>query len=221
MPNGRSSLLPIFGIQTRCTGLGWYSPFLSFSWRLGNRRWLVSAYRRQRFPSAFFSLFPSATFFTALSRFSIFQTLSIRLNHLPPLIPLSRVANIRSVHTLASVQAHWGATSLPCLAFGTPGSSICPCISLTFPPSYPPWLHGRYSLPRYYGGSDSCPAPSSTRTGLLDYPSCISRHPVSTHPMRPCSGCASGSGQALPPLRLRSYRRFVGLRSLLAVSSVA
>src|SRR5438132_4114916 len=167
MPNGRSSLLPIFGIQTRCTGLGWYSPFLSFSWRLGNRRWLVCAYRRQRFPSAFFSLFPCAIFFTALSRFSIFQTLSIRLNHLPPLIPPSRVANIRSVHTLASVHAHRGATSLPCLANGTPGRVGCSSVAFTVPPSCPPWLHDRYSLHRCYEDSDSCPAPSRTRTGLL------------------------------------------------------
>jgi len=33
--------------------------------------------------------------------------------------------------------------------------------------------------------SDSCPAPSGTRTGLLDYRVCISRHSVSNHPMRP------------------------------------
>ena len=56
---------------------------------------------------------------------------------MPPLIPLSRVANIRSVHTLASVQPHWDETSLPCLAFGTPGRLNCPCVSFTFPPSYP------------------------------------------------------------------------------------
>ena len=142
-------------------------------------------------------------------------------DHLPPLIPLSRVANIRSVHTLASVHAHCGATSLPCLALGTPGRSSCPGVSFTFPPSYPPWLHGRYPLLRYDGGSDSCPAPSRTRTGILDYRSCTSRHPVSNHPMSPSPCHASGSGQASPPIRLASYRRFVGLRSLLAVSSVA
>src|SRR6267142_3873651 len=61
----------------------------------------------------------------ARCRFSIFHTLSIRLYHLPPLIPLSRVANMRSVHTLASVQAQCGGTSLPCLALGTPGRLIC------------------------------------------------------------------------------------------------
>ena len=126
----------------------------------------------------------------------------------------------RSIRSLPSTPiGAWA--SLPCLAFGTPGSSRCVCISLTFPPSYPPWLHGRYPLLRYYGGSDSCPAPSSTRTGILDYRSCISRHPVSTHPMRPWPGHASGSGQALPSIRFSSYRQFVGLRSLLAVSSVA
>jgi hypothetical protein len=39
--------------------------------------------------------------------------------------------------------------------------------------------------------------------------------------MRPRSGDALRSGQASPPIRLAGCRRFVGLRSLLAVSSVA
>src|SRR5687767_979339 len=39
--------------------------------------------------------------------------------------------------------------------------------------------------------------------------------------MRLCSGNASCSGQTWPPIRFSSYRRFFGLRSLLAVSSVA
>ena len=138
----------------------------------------------------------------ALCRFSIFQTLSIKLNHLPPVIPLSRVANIRSVHTLASVHSHWGGTSLPCLACGTPGRGICICVSFTFPPSYPPLLHGHYSLHRYYGGSDSCSAPSSTRAGILDSYARTSGHSVSNHSMRLRSGNASCSGRTWPPRRL-------------------
>ena len=94
--------------------------------------------------------------------------------------------------------------TLPCLASGTRGSLFCSGVSLMLPPSYPPWLHGHYPLHRYYEDSDSCPAPSSTRTGILDYPACISRHPVSTHPMRPCPGYASCSGQASPPFRFSS-----------------
>src|SRR6266436_6266540 len=39
--------------------------------------------------------------------------------------------------------------------------------------------------------------------------------------MRLRAGNASCSGQTWPPIRLSSYRRFFGLRSLLAVSSVA
>ncbi len=58
---------------------------------------------------------------------------------------------MRSVHTLASVQSHLWGTSLPCLAFGTPGSLICDCVSFTLPPSCPPWLHGHYPLRSYYG----------------------------------------------------------------------
>ena len=128
---------------------------------------------------------------------------------------------MRSVHTLASVHSHVGGTSLPCLACGTPGSLICSCVSLTPLPSCPPWLHGRYPLPRYYGDSDSCPAPSSTRTGLLDYLTCISGHSVSNHPMRPRPGYARRSGRASPPIRFPGYWRSFGLRSFLAVSSVA
>lgn len=128
---------------------------------------------------------------------------------------------MRSVHTAASVHSHWGGTSLPCLAFGTPGSCICSGVSFTRPPSCPPWLHGRYPLLRYYEDSDSCSAPSGTRTGILGSWACASRHSVSTHPMRPRSGYAFGSGQAWPPIRLGSYRRCFGLRSSLAVSSVA
>jgi hypothetical protein len=150
------------------------------------------------------------------------HTLSIKLNHLPPLIPLSRVSNMRSVHTLASVQSHFWGTSLPCLAFGTSGSRHCDCASFTPPPSCPPWLHGHYPLRRYYGDSDSCPAPSSTRTGLLDYRTCISRHSVSIHPMRPRSpAMLLVPGGLDPRFALGRYRRFFGLRSLLAVSSVA
>src|SRR6266446_5743631 len=95
----------------------------------GSCRALCSAYRRHLRPSGFFWLLPAATFWTARCRFSIFHTLSYRLYHLPPLIPLSRVANMRSVHTAASVHSHLGGTSLPCLALGTPGSLICSCVS--------------------------------------------------------------------------------------------
>jgi len=58
--------------------------------------------------------------------------------------------------------------TLPCLASGTCGSCICGLISLMLPSSYPPSLHARYAYRCYYEDSDSCPAPSSTRTGILD-----------------------------------------------------
>src|ERR1700740_1597697 len=63
---------------------------------------------------------------------------------------------MRSVHTLASVQAHFWGTSLPCLAFGTPGRGICNCVSFTLPLSCPPSLHGHYPFRCYYEDSDSC-----------------------------------------------------------------
>src|SRR5258708_3895488 len=98
-----------------------------------------------------------------------FVTLSLRLYHLPPSIPLSRVASMRSVQTSASVHAHWGATSLPCLARGTPGRLSCFGLSFTLSPSCPPSLHGRYSLHRYYGDSDSCAAPIEHRHRSPDF----------------------------------------------------
>ena len=129
---------------------------------------------------------------------------------------------MRSVHTLASVHSHWDGTSLPCLALGTPGSLICSCVCFTPPLSCPPWLHGRYPLHRYYGDSDSCPAPSRTRTGLLDYLTCISGHSVSNHPGAPafrrCFCFRAGLATDSPWF---GYRQFFGLRSFLAVSSVA
>ena len=94
---------------------------------------------------------------------------------------------MRWVHTLASVHSQWGGTSLPCLACGTPGRLICSCVGFTLSLSCPPWLHGRYPLQRYYGDSDPCSAPVGTRTGILDYGACTSRHSVSNHPMRPRS----------------------------------
>ena len=128
---------------------------------------------------------------------------------------------MRSVHTLASVQPHFGGTSLPCLACGTPGRVICSCVSFTPSPSCPPWLHDHYSLPRYYGDSDSCSAPSSTSAGLLDYGACTSGHSVSSHPMRPLPAMLQAPVGLGPRFAFRRYRRFFGLRSLLAVSSVA
>jgi len=129
---------------------------------------------------------------------------------------------MRWVHTLASVHSHCGATSLPCLAFGTPGRFICNCVCFTLPPSCPPWLHGRYPLHRYYGDSDSCSAPSSTRAGLLDSPAGTSRHSVSNHPMRPrLPAILSAPGELGHRFALDCSRRNFGLRTLLAVSSVA
>ncbi len=127
---------------------------------------------------------------------------------------------MRSVHTASSVHSHFGGTSLPCLAKGTPGSLICSCVSFTLPPSCPPSLHGRYPLHRYYEDSDSCSAPLRTRTGILGSCTDASGHSVSTHVIRPCASNALALAQAWPPIRFGGYRRFFGLRSLPAVSSV-
>ena len=121
-----------------------------------------------------------------------------------------------------AVRPHFCFISLPCLASGTRGSCSCSRVSVMLPPSCPPWLHGRYSLHRYYGDSDSCPAPSSTKAGILDYLTCISRHSVSNHPIRPrLPAILLVPGGLGPRFALSRYRRFFGFRSVVAVSSVA
>ena len=132
---------------------------------------------------------------SALSRLLCLHTLSIKLYHLPPLIPLSRVANLRSVHTLASVHVHWGATSLPCLARGTPGRFNCLGVSFTPSLSCPPWLHGRYPLPRYYGDSDSCSARSGTEQVSLVHTLELLDIPSPTTPCAPVCRHCFGSGR--------------------------
>jgi len=129
---------------------------------------------------------------------------------------------MRSVHTAASVHSHCGGTSLPCLAKGTPGSLICSCVSFTLPPSCPLSLHGHYPLHRYHEDSDSCPAPSSTETGILDSRTMhfwtFRLHPRYAPLFRQCFFAPGRLGLRLAFDR---YRRFFGLRTFLAVSSVA
>jgi len=130
---------------------------------------------------------------------------------------------LRSVHTAASVPSHWGDTALPGLAFGTPGSLICSCISFPLPPACPPWLHGRYPLHRCYEGSDSCPAPAAPGQVSLVHQFVLPDLPSVPSPpteYRPCGGNALLPPQAWPPIRLGGYRRGFGFRAVPAVSSV-
>src|SRR6476620_2569804 len=112
-----------------------------------------------------------ATFCQAAVSVCARMTLSIRLNHLPPLTPLASADNIRSVQTLASTQVQFrSGVSAPCLALAdTSDASACVCLSFTYPPSCLPSL-SMVLLPmrsvrstlcgasscRYYEGSDSC-----------------------------------------------------------------
>ena len=102
---------------------------------------------------------------------------------------------MRSVHTLASVHAHWGATSLPCLARGTPGRFNCIVVSFTPSLSCPPWLHGHYPLPRYYGDSDSCSARSGTEQVSLVHTLELLDIPSPTTPCAPVCRHCFGSGR--------------------------
>src|SRR5262245_9808203 len=71
-------------------------------------------------------------------------TLSIRLNHFPPLTPFSSAANMRSLHTEASTHDQFRpCLSAPCVALcGTADAWLSPCfvVKLTLPPSCLPSL---------------------------------------------------------------------------------
>src|SRR4029077_8647708 len=72
-------------------------------------------------------------------------TLSINLNHLPPSIPVSRVANMRSVQTTGSTHAQRAPISPSCGAVTGTADGVCSAVlSFTLPPSCLPWLHGHY-----------------------------------------------------------------------------
>src|ERR1700720_332916 len=87
----------------------------------------------------------ATTFSSALPRFFGLQTLSISLNHFPPSIPVSRVANMRSVQTSVSTHAHRARISPSCGALSGTVGGLCSCVlSFTLPPSCLPLLHGHY-----------------------------------------------------------------------------
>src|ERR1700730_4562057 len=154
-PNGGFSWLPGLGIHTRLTACGWYWPVLSSC----SSFWIVCSWRsptRLALCLSIPALPPLATTFCSdPARFSCLQTLSINRNHLPPSIPVSRVANN------ALGPDRW---FHPC----PPGSDFSPllsrrrhCRGLLFlrsvfhastflPPLAPRVLP---PLPRYYGGS--------------------------------------------------------------------
>src|SRR5271166_2253592 len=87
----------------------------------------------------------ATTFCSDRPRFFGLQTLSISLNHFPPSIPVSRVANIRSVQTTGSTHAHRARISPSCGALsGTADGVRSAPLSFTLPPSCLPLLHGHY-----------------------------------------------------------------------------
>ena len=64
------------------------------------------------------------------------NTLSIRLNHLPPLTPFTSADSIRAVHTPASAPASMGRASAPCAAlWGIPGAVCAAVVVFTSPPA--------------------------------------------------------------------------------------
>src|SRR6202022_3618491 len=86
----------------------------------------------------------ATTFCSELSRFFGLQTLSINLNHLPPSIPVSRVANMRSVQTTGSTHAHRARTSPSC---GPPRGLPEVVVSLLRFSPFPPSLSSSLRVP--------------------------------------------------------------------------
>src|SRR5260370_11209523 len=87
----------------------------------------------------------ATTFCSDRSRFFGLQTLSISLNHFPPSIPVSRVANMRSVQMTGSTHAHRARISPSCGALSGTADGVCSALlSFTLPPSCLPLLHGHY-----------------------------------------------------------------------------
>src|SRR5688500_16706910 len=88
----------------------------------------------------------AATRLQAASKVLGVTTLSIKLYHLPPWTPLTRAANMRSVHTDASTQSQFVGpwVSVPGLAIsGTGGTALKGAASMMtscIQPSYPPSL---------------------------------------------------------------------------------
>src|SRR5215467_10198702 len=143
IPNGRS-LPPSLGISTRLIGSGRYSPVLSA--RSSSSRY-ASARTSNRLtlcPSTPAAPALPLTLSQATLRVWLRYTLSIRLNHFPPLTPFSSAANMRSLHTVASTHDQSRpCLSAPCVAlWGTADAWLSPCsvVKLTLPPSCLPSL---------------------------------------------------------------------------------
>src|SRR5262245_3513059 len=207
IPNGRS-LPPSLGISTRLIGSGRYSPVLS-------ARSSSSRYASVRTPNLL-TLCPSTpaapalplTLSQATLRVWLRYTLSIRLNHFPPLTPFSSAANMRSLHTVASthVQSRPWAFA-PCLALaGTPGASLALClgISLTLLPPCLPSLNAAFlSAPlaayhRFGTMKALTPARSPSGAGLPVYLATSSCRSVSNHVG--CLDIASPTTPACPAI---------------------
>jgi len=105
----------------------------------------------------------------------------------PPLMPLSRVSNMRSVHTAlepSESASFRRAVSPTCVgAAATVAGVVWLDVFVTPSPSCRPWLHGRYPLPSYYGGSDSRVAPVEHRRGSL----CLTHDAFRPFPLQPPS----------------------------------
>jgi hypothetical protein len=85
----------------------------------------------------------ATTFAAAARRVRSAQTLSLKLYHLPPFTPSSRVASIRSVHTDGSASLLAGASASPAriAPAGTATGILPSVVSVTAPPSCTPLLH--------------------------------------------------------------------------------
>jgi hypothetical protein len=149
-----------------------------------------------------------------MSPAGVVNTLSIQLNHCPPLTPCLRAVNIRAVQNSGSTQLHRARMSLACLVTGDTAASSSSVLR-SIPVFHFPASLGSTpitALLRYYGRCDSS-AGSPPDRGLPDsctWPSC---HSVSNHLCRP-----SVAFSRYPSARWTSSLQRSGLRLRLAGS---
>ncbi len=137
IPNGLVLPSP-FGMSTRLTACGLYVPSRSAADSSDRYSSAFAANRSMLCPSTPAAPLLARTFIQASISVLGANTLSIKLNHLPPLTPFASADSIRSVHTAASAPAILGWASASCAAVsGIPDAFCASAVVFTSPPSCP------------------------------------------------------------------------------------
>src|SRR5215472_17638820 len=192
IPSGRVLPSP-FGISTRLTACGWYVPSRS---AVESSSRYISAFAANRFtlcPSTPAAPLLARTFVHASASVAGAKTLSIRLNHLPPLTPLASADSMRSVHTPALTSRSgprgfraW--VSLPCIASSALAAVLCCSVVIAHPPSCPAFPRHGFAFRASRGFRHIGTMRALTSGGLTHYTPVLfayfalpSEHPTPNH----------------------------------------